>query len=187
MMNETYKNIYPLRFDDANMDVPAKPNVTFSFVVKAPKEYVMDAWNLPKSEGGAVTPKTQGNPGEQYWSGITDDMERVITVGGTDVTQVVGNVQTPAGGNWHFEWKAGAPYYKMPFPFPLIMKSVHGQATLTDGPGENETTVKITNRHKPGFALWFTRFAIKAAMPGLSKAAPKRFNERVFLGPNKKS
>lgn len=179
------QTIYPSTFHDANMSVPAEPNVEFSFVVKAPKAYVMDAWNLPKSEGGAITPITSGNPTEHDWPGIANDMERIINVGGTDVTQVVGNVQTPEQGDWHFEWKAGEPYYNMPFPFPLIMKSVHGQATLIDGPGENETTVKITNRHKPGIGLWFTRFAIKAAMPGLSKAAPERFKNHQFLGMKK--
>jgi hypothetical protein len=179
------KTVYPSKFEDAKMNVPAAPNVEFSFVVKAPKEYVMDAWHLPKSEGGAIDTITTGNPNGNTWPGIANDMERIINVGGTDVTQVVGNVQTPAQGHWHFEWKAGEPYYKMPFPFPLIMKSVHGQATLMDGPGENETTVKITNRHKPGIGLWVTRFAIKAAMPGLSKAAPKRFKDKEFLGPVK--
>lgn len=179
---ENYKNLYPTKFEDARMDVPTEPNVEFTFVVKAPKKYVMDAWNLPKSDGGAITPKTEGSPSEQNWPGIANDMERIINVNGTDVTQIVGNVQTPENGDWHFEWKAGEPYYKMPFPFPLIMKSVHGQATLIDGPGENETTVKITNRHKPGIGLWFTRFAIKDAMPGLSKAAPKRFRNNQFLG-----
>ena len=107
-------------------------------------------------------------------------MERNINVGGTDVTQIEGNVQTPENGDWRFEWKAGEPNYKMPIPFPLIMKSAHGQPTLIDGPGKNETTVKITNRHKPSIGLWFTHFAIKAAMPGLSKAAPKRFKDKVL-------
>ena len=55
------KTIYPSKFKDAKMNVPATPNVEFSFVVKAPKEYVMDAWHLPKSEGGAILPITQGN------------------------------------------------------------------------------------------------------------------------------
>lgn len=179
------KTIYPSKFEDAKMNVPLAPNVEFSFVVKAPKEYVMDAWHLPKSEGGAIDTITTGNPNGNPWPGVANDMERIINVGGTDVTQVVGNVQTPAQGPWHFEWKAGEPYYKMPFPFPLIMKSVHGHATLIDGPRENETTLKITNRHKPGIGLWFTRFAIKAAMPGLSKAAPKRFKSKTFLGTKK--
>lgn len=92
-------------------------------------------------------------------------------------------IQTPENGDWHFEWKAGLPYYKMPFPFGLIMKSVHGQATLSDGPNENETTVTITNRHGPGVSLGLTRFGIKATTPGLAKKAPKRFKKGDFLGP----
>jgi hypothetical protein len=44
------------------MNLPEAPNVEFSFVVKAPKEYVMDAWHLLKSEGGAIEPITSGNP-----------------------------------------------------------------------------------------------------------------------------
>lgn len=181
-----YKPLYPTRFEDAKMDVPQSPNVEFSFVVKAPKQYVMDAWNLPKEHGGAIVPRTAGDTdGDAVWPGITNNMERIIYVSGTPVTQVVGNVQTPENGDFHFEWKAGAPYYNMPFPFPLIMKAVHGTATLSDGPGPNETTVTIVNRHKPGFALWFTRFAIKAAMPSLSKDAPQRFAKQQYLGPQK--
>lgn len=179
-----YKSIYPTNFNNTKMDVPETPNVEFSFVVKAPKAFVMDAWNLPKSEGGNIEVCTPGNPdGEKEWPGITNNMERIIHVNGVAVTQVVGNVQTPENGDWHFEWKAGQPYFKMPFPFNLIMKSVHGQATLSDGPGKDETTVTITNRHNPGIALWFTRFAIKSAMPGLPGAAPKRFAQKEFLGP----
>jgi hypothetical protein len=53
------------------------------------------------------------------------------------------------------------------------MNSLHDQATLIDGHGENETTVKITNRSRAVIGLWFTRFAIKVAMPGLSAAALK--------------
>lgn len=186
MLNPNYSPLYPARFDETNMDVPESPNVEFSFTVKAPKAYVMDAWNLPKDKGGTIVPQTSGNPtGAETWPGIANDMERIIYVNGVAVTQVVGNVQTPEEGDWHFEWKAGQPYYKMPFPFSLIMKAVHGRATLTDGPNENETTVKISNRHNPGIALWFTRFAIKSAMPGLSAAAPKRFKENVYLGSQK--
>lgn len=174
--------LYPTRFDETKMDVPDAPNVEFSFVVKAPKAYVMDAWNLPTADGGDVEVLTPGNPeGESTWPGIANDMERRLV--SLKVTQVVGNVQTPEDGDWHFEWKAGAPYFKMPFPLGLIMKAVHGTATLSDGPGENETTVSIVNRHRPGLALWFTRIAIKAAMPGLSKAAPERFARQVFVGP----
>ena len=88
------------------MDVPEAPNVEFSFVVKAPKAYVMDAWHLLKSEGGAIEPITSGNANGKNWAGVADDMERIINVGGTDVTQIVGNVQTPENGDWHFEWKA---------------------------------------------------------------------------------
>ncbi|MEL7121997.1 MAG: hypothetical protein AAFO07_21295 [Bacteroidota bacterium] len=180
----TYKNLYPIKFEETKMTVPEEPNVEFSFVVKAPKAYVMDAWNLTKEKGGSIVPCTTGTAkSETSWPGITDDMERIIYVTGVGVTQVVGNLQTPEEGDWHFEWKAGAPYYKMPFPMNLIMTSVHGQATLIDGPNLNETTVKITNRHRPGLGLWFTRFAIKAAMPLLSAAAPKRFAEKKFLGP----
>lgn len=180
----TYKNLYPKQFEETKMNVPEQPNVEFSFVVKAPKEYVMDAWNLTRENGGNIVPCTPGNPnGRKVWPGITNSMERIIYVNGIGVTQVVGNLQTPEEGDWHFEWKAGAPYYKMPFPMSLIMTSVHGQATLSDGPGKNETTVTITNRHRPGIGMWFTRFAIKAAMPSLPGAAPKRFAENAFVGP----
>lgn len=179
-----YTSLYPTKFEETKMDVPENPNVEFSFVVKAPKEYVMDAWHLPKDNGGAIVPKTSGESNsDKSWPGVTDSMERVIYVNGVAVTQVVGNVQTPEEGDWHFEWKAGLPYYSMPFPFSVMMKAVHGQATLSDGPGENETTVTIENRHQPGVALWLTRFGIKAAMPGLSSAAPKRFAKKEFLGP----
>jgi hypothetical protein len=184
MPNPTYRTIYPLEFDAAAMDVPDEPNVEFSFVVAAPKAYVMDAWNLPRDHGGAIQVQTGGTPsGEASWPGITDDMERIIYVNGVAVTQVVGNVQTPDDGDWHFEWKAGAPYFKMPFPFGVLMKAVHGAATLSDGPGPNETTVTIRNRHRPGLALWLTRFGIKAAMPSLPGAAPERFARGQFLGP----
>lgn len=182
--SSNYTALYPDKFENAQMDVPNTPNVEFSFVVKAPKAYVMDAWNLHREHGGNIVPRTAGNVnGEEVWPGITDDMERIIYVSGIGVTQVVGNLQTPEEGDWHFEWKAGAPYYKMPFPMRLIMTSVHGQATLSDGPGPNETTVTITNRHRPGLTLGFTRFAIKAAMPTLPGAAPKRFAKHEFVGP----
>ena len=180
----TYQSLYPPVFENTKMNVPDSPNVEFSFVVKAPKAYVMDAWNLTREHGGNIEVCTEGNsPSEASWPGITNDMERIIYVSGVAVTQVVGNLQTPEEGDWHFEWKAGKPYFKMPFPMNLIMTSVHGQATLSDGPNPNETTVTITNRHRPGIGLWFTRFAIKAAMPGLSSAAPKRFAKKEFLGP----
>lgn len=181
------QTMYPDTFDAAQMDVPETPNVTFSFVVKAPKAYVMDAWHLPKEHGGSIEPLTEGNPaGDGAWPGITNNMERKIYITGIGVTQIVGNVQTPDDGDWHFEWKAGAPYYKMPFPFSAMMKAVHGTATLVDGPGPHETTVKIVNRHRPGIALWLTRFGIRAAMPLLSNAAPSRFKKKTFLGPQNK-
>lgn len=186
--SSTYTNLYPNTFDATEMDVPQTTNVEFSFVVKAPKEYVMDAWHLPREHGGNIAPRTQGNPeGEVSWEGVANDMERIIYVSGIGVTQVVGNVHTPEQGDWHFEWKAGAPYYKMPFPLSLIMKSVHGTATLSDGPNPNETTVTIKNRQRPGIALWFTRFAAKAATPTIPGAAPKRFAKKEFVGPQKKN
>ena len=181
-----YEPLYPDKFDDAAMDVPDAPNVEFSFVVKAPKAYVMDAWNLPREQGGNIEVCTDGDPkGDESWEGIADNMERIISVTGIRVTQVVGNVHTPEEGEWHFEWKAGAPYYKMPLPFRPIMKAVHGTATLSDGPGPNETTVTIKNRHRPGLALWLTRFGIRAATPLLPRAAPKRFARGEFLGPQR--
>lgn len=179
-----YTPLYPTKFEDTKMDVPSDPNVEFSFVVKAPKKYVMDAWNLPQEHGGNIEVLTEGERnGEASWPGITNSMERKIV--SFKVTQVVGNIQTPDEGDWHFEWKAGTPFFKMPFPLSLIMTSVHGQATLSDGPGPNETTVKITNRHRPGFSLGFTRFMIKTSMPSLSKLAPGRFAKKEFLGPQK--
>ena len=182
----SYNPIYPDRFADAAMDVPDTPNVEFSFVVKAPKAYVMDSWNLPREQGGNIEVLTPGDPtGDVSWPGVADNMERIINVTGIRVTQVVGNLQTPEEGAWHFEWKAGAPYYKMPLPFRPIMKAVHGTATLSDGPGPDETTVTIKNRHRPGIALWFTRFAIRAATPLLPAAARKRFARTEFLGPQK--
>lgn len=39
-------------------------------------------------------------------------MERIISVNGVKVTQVVGNIRTPDDGDWHFEWKAGAPHWR---------------------------------------------------------------------------
>ncbi|GAB5535532.1 MAG: hypothetical protein Rubg2KO_17810 [Rubricoccaceae bacterium] len=183
-MSATPTPLYPSTFDGTHMDVPDTPNVAFSFVVQAPKAYVMDAWHLPRDQGGAIEVRTRGTPnGDESWPGAANDMERIIYVNGIGVTQVVGNIQTPENGDWHFEWKAGAPYYKMPFPLSLIMKAVHGTATLSDGPGQNETTVTILNRHRPGLALWLTRFGIETAMPGLSGAAPKRFADKVYLGP----
>ena len=89
------KTIYPSKFEDAKMNVPEEPNVEFSFVVKAPKEYVMDAWHLPKSEGGAIETITPGNSNGQHWAGVADDMERIINVGGTDVTQICGQYSDP--------------------------------------------------------------------------------------------
>lgn len=179
-----YQPLYPGQFAHAKMNVPDTPNVVFSFVVKAPKAYVMDAWHLLRKDGGTIVPLTPGEPaGDTTWPGVANSMERIIYVAGVGVTQIVGNVQTPEDGDWHFEWKAGAPYYRMPFPFGLIMKSVHGQATLSDGPGADETTVTITNRHRPGINLWFTRLAIKASMPTLPGAAPKRFAKKLFVGP----
>ena len=58
MQNNT---IYPSKFEEAKMNVPEAPNVVFSCIVKAPKEYVMDAWHLLKSEGGSIEPITSGN------------------------------------------------------------------------------------------------------------------------------
>jgi hypothetical protein len=58
----------------------------------------MDAWHLLKSEGGAIEPITSENPKGQHWVGVADDMERIINVGGTDVTQIVGNVLKMAIG-----------------------------------------------------------------------------------------
>ena len=172
---------YPTTFDDAEMAVPDETNVEFSFVVDAPKEYVFDAWNLPREHGGATVPVTAGT--DRTWPGIADDMERVIHVGGVPVTQVVGNVRTPADGDWHFEWKAGAPFIRMPLPLRAVMTSVHGTATLSDGPGIDQTTVTIRNRQQPGIALWLTRVLARAATPTLASAAPKRFAKREFLGP----
>lgn len=172
---------YPSSFADAQMEVPATANVEFSFVVKAPKEYVFDSWNLPREQGGAIVPVTDGaNPA---WPGISDDMERVIYVGGVPVTQIVGNVQTPEHGDWHFEWKAGAPYYRMPAPLRVVMTSVHGRATLSDGPARDQTTVTISNFQQPGVALWLTRALARAATPTLASKAPRRFRQRQLLGP----
>ncbi len=48
----------------------------------------MDAWHLPKSEGDAILPITQGNSKGNAWAGIANDMERIINIGGTDVAQI---------------------------------------------------------------------------------------------------
>lgn len=173
--------LYPMTFTDVEMDVPTEPNVTFAFVVDAPKAHVFDAWNLPREHGGAILPVTEGT--DAGWPGIADDMERIIYVGGVPVTQVVGNVETPEEGDWHFEWKAGAPYYRMPLPLRAVMTSVHGSATLSDGPEPDQTTVRISNRQRPGIALWLTRILARAATPTLASAAPKRFAKGQFLGP----
>ena len=180
-MSQQPATLYPTTFTDVEMDVPAEPNVSFEFVVAAPKAYVFDAWNLPREQGGAIVPVTAGN--DATWIGIADDMERIIYVGGVPVTQAVGNVRTPDSGDWHFEWKAGAPYYRMPLPLRAVMTSVHGSATLSDGPGPDQTTVRISNRQRPGIALWLTRILARAATPTLASAAPKRFAKGQFLGP----
>ncbi len=99
------------------------------------------------------------------------------------MTQVVGNVATPESGDWHFEWKAGAPHFRTPLPLRAVMTSVHGSATLSDGPGPDQTTVAISNRQCPGIALWLTRVLARAANPTLASAAPKRFAKGEFLGP----
>ncbi|MEL6343921.1 MAG: hypothetical protein AAFV53_12380 [Myxococcota bacterium] len=174
--------LYPTNFDEVQVDVPESPNLTFSFVIKAPKAYVMDSWNLPIADGGDIIVRTEGDTQRgDAWPGIAQDMER--TIKSLKVTQVVGNIHTPEDGDWHFEWKAGAPYFRMPFPVSMIMSAAHGKATLSDGPGPNQTTVTVESRHRPAIALWFSRFAIKASLPGLARLAPSRFASKTLLGP----
>lgn len=174
------KATYPELFDDTKLNVPEKPNVTFSFVVKAPKQYVFDVWNLADNDGGINQVLLPGSS-EGAWPGIANDMERFVIP--AKVIQKTGNVKTPAEGPWHFEFKVGKPYYDIYFPGSLIMTAVHGSITLTDGPGENETTVSVNNRHRPGCCLCLTRFVIPRFLPGLVKKAPGRFAEQKYVGP----
>ena len=67
-----------------------------------------------------------------------------------------------------------------------MMRSVHGQVTLINGPNENETKVKISDRPLLGVALWITRLATKATTPLLSGKAIEHFRNNLFLGFEKK-
>lgn len=175
------KAVYPKSFEDTKLHVPEKPNVTFQFVVKAPKEYVFDTWNLAEADGGVNKVLLSGLP-QGSWPGIANDMERYVIP--AKVIQKTGNIQTPADGSpWHFEFKVGAPYYKIYWPGSLVMTAVHGSITLTDGPGENETTVSVNNRHQPGCCLCLTRFVIPRFLPTLPGKAPGRFASEKYIGP----
>jgi hypothetical protein len=171
---------YPDAFDETKLNVPAEPNVAFEFVVKAPKKYVFDTWNLAEADGGINRVLIPGSS-EGAWPGIANGMERYVKP--AKVIQKMGNVKTPEDGPWHFEFKVGTPYYKISFPGSLIMTAVHGSITLSDGPGENETTVGVSNRHKPGCCLCLTRCFIPKFLPTITKAAPARFAEEKYVGP----
>ena len=174
------QSVYPKTFEETKLNVPEEPNVTFSFVVKAPKKYVFDTWNLAEANNGINRVLLSGLP-EGAWPGIANDMERFVIP--AKVIQKTGNVQTPAEGPWHFEFKVGEPHYKISFPGSLVMTAVHGSITLTDGPGENETTVSVNNRHKPGCCLCCTRCVVSKFLPQLPLKAPIRFERETFVGP----
>ena len=53
---------------------------------------------LIKIQGGAISPITKGNSRTSHWQSIADDMEHIISIGGIDVIQIVGNIKTPALG-----------------------------------------------------------------------------------------
>ena len=65
--------IYPTKFDDVKIDdLPAEPQVKFSFVVAAPKKYVWDSWHLPQANGGDNIPITKGTPKATDWPGVVE-------------------------------------------------------------------------------------------------------------------
>ena len=89
--------IYPTKFDDVKIaDLPAEPQVKFSFVVAAPKKYVWDSWHLPQANGGDNIPITKGTPKATDWPGVVENMER----NAGPATEVVGKIKTPASGDW---------------------------------------------------------------------------------------
>ena len=171
---------YPPSFCDTKLNVPEEPNISFSFVVRAPKKYVFDTWNLAEADGGINRVLLPGLSAGA-WPGIANDMERYVIP--AKVIQKTGNVLTPEDGPWHFEFKVGEPYYKISFPGSLVMTAVHGSITLTDGPNANETVVSVNNRHKPGCCLCLTRCVIPRFLPGLTRKAPLRFAEQTYVGP----
>ena len=88
---------YPAKFDDFEPSgIPAEPNIKFTIVLAAPKKYVWDSWHLPKDKGGGNVPITKGDPGDVYWPGCTENMER----NAGPATEVVGKISTPDEGPW---------------------------------------------------------------------------------------
>lgn len=104
------QSVYPKTFEETKLNVPEEPNVTFSFVVKAPKKYVFDTWNLAEANNGINRVLLSGLP-EGAWPGIANDMERFVIP--AKVIQKTGNVQTPAEGPWHFEFKVSKHLTRM--------------------------------------------------------------------------
>ena len=90
-----------------------------------------------------------------------------------------------------FEWKASADYGAIICPVKTCLFSgAHGKATLADGPTENTTTVSIASRVAPGKCCpccggpsCCCMKAVSGALKGLSAAAPKRFKDGLYLGP----
>ena len=175
-----YVEIYPQEFDKAQMDVPFSTNVAFDFVVSAPKRYVFDTWHLSRTNGGPWKQLTHGTP--PVWPACANGMEVVHEK--SHVIQKLGNVSTPeAGDTWHFEWIAGLPYFTFARSSQVVMTSVHARATLVDGPGEDQTTVKVESRVRPGVSTLVARVALEKSCRELVEAAPRRFEREQYIGP----
>ena len=183
---------FPAKFDEAKIKgVPNDVNITFEYVVKAPKKYVFEAWNIMADKpGGTVTPVTEGNPvtGVGPWPAVANDMERLRTERNAPLTvkEIIGNVTCPEKGDWHMEWKAGAPY--APWPCPMVwccMGGAHGAATFVDGPGENETTVQVRNKvYLSGCCpKAVAKMAMKETISSITKPAEKWYKAGQHIGP----
>ena len=208
--------VYPATFDECKMDVPEYPNVEFQFTVEAPRDYTFDAWNLSTADGGNWRVIKPGD-GKSGWPVCEHDMEReLVGLDCPQILGNVETPDEDEDGHgtcpWRVEWKAGAPYFDLcaaprapaakterahppllatrlrrPYPVSLMFKSVHGIATFVDGPGPNQTTVKISGHYKPGLFLNFTRYGVKGSLPNLCKDAPKRFADSKYVGPTQKA
>ena len=179
--------LYPEKFEDCKMNIPAEPNVKFSAVIKAPKKYVWEALNMTKADGGDIVPKTPGTaaPGDPYWPGAANDMERIVD-GPLVVHEKTGGVKCPADGDWTMEWKAGAPYFTMPLPVRCCMfTSAHVRVTFKDGPKENETTLVFDNYHQPSCCNCMTICCLQhmGVIAGFFGKAPANFKKGTHIGP----
>ena len=91
-----------------------------------------------------------------------------------------------------FEWKASSDYGAIVAPVKCCLFSgAHGKATLADGPEENTTSVSVASRVAPGLccpccggsSCCCMKVAVTGALKGLPGAAPKRFKDGLFNGP----